>query len=110
MITKHVRGVREDKKRRLDDGATRPSDMPLCVDCRHVTQGAAVAGYDGQYRCLACNEAHAKAVLRESGDSAPNASEERPGRPAAPEGEAAKARREARVKATLEKYGVAKRT
>lgn len=84
-----------------------------------------VQGYDGEFRCLACHKLHCDMVLEESGDSAPNASEDRTrnmhdaprgarlidknGRPlSGPEQDRAIARAAAREKkraAVLKKYG-----
>ena len=83
--------------------------MPVCVDCRAQPQSAAVAGYDGKWRCLRCNEIHAAAVLRESGNSAPNASEDRPFVSAKQTSRTAEERRQERAKKMLEKYGITKR-
>jgi hypothetical protein len=81
--------------------------MPVCVDC-HKLASPSVSGYDAKWRCLACNQLHAAAVLRESGDSAPNASEHRPGVPITHD-EAKEKKRQTHAKRMLEKYGVAQK-
>jgi hypothetical protein len=102
-----IRGIREDKREKLAKLATRPHDMPPCCDC-HKPGDPLVAGYDDCWRCIPCNAMHAAAVLRESGNSAPNESENRPGVVAVPKPEQETAR-QARAKRILEKYGVERR-
>jgi hypothetical protein len=108
-LTPQVKGIREDKRQKIARHATRPQDMPACALCMRQIMGAAVQGYDGRWRCLACNDVHATEVLHESGDAAPNESENQPGLAAAKTPEATERRRQARAAAILEKYGVTKK-
>jgi hypothetical protein len=106
-LVQQVKGIHPAKIPTVEKGVTRPQDMPACVDCFRPVQGAAVAGYDGKWRCLACNRIHGEAVLLESGESAPNASEERPGRIIGHD-ETAETKRKKRASAMIEKYGIRK--
>ena len=109
-LTEKTWPLREDKAKKLARDATPQKDMPPCPDCLKQIIGVAVAGYDGVFRCLKDNALHYAAVLRESGESAPLPSDESKMKNAAPEPEEARKKRDARVKDTLERYGVTKRT
>jgi hypothetical protein len=103
-LTKQVRGVHKSKEQSVANHATRQQDMPVCVDCRKVASPA-IGGYDSKWRCLECNQLHVEYVLRESGNSAPNDSENRPGRPIAHDADV-EANRKSRAARIMEKYGV----
>jgi hypothetical protein len=107
-ITKQVRLPSPAIQKRLERGVTRQQDMPKCVDCETQITGAAIAGFDGRWRCLKHNELHNEAVLQESGDSAPNESENIK-HFAARVDEAKEKARKKKADAMLEKYGVGKR-
>ena len=107
-LTKQVKGVREDKRETVDKHATRPEDMPACVDCMRP-QDPLVLGYDGKWRCLKHNAAHTHDVLRESGNAAPMPSDDQRGKPAEVSA-SAEAARQAHAKRILDKYGVVRRT
>lgn len=74
-LTAGVRLPRADKLQVLERHAVRPQDIEPCVDC-FVPADPAIRGYDKKWRCLKCNQTHMDAVLGESGDSAPNDSED----------------------------------
>ena len=105
-VVKQVRGVKPSVARRLARGATRQQDMPPCSDCGKIPVGASVSGYDGKWRCLKCNDIHAISVLRESGNAAPNASEETISTTAPRRDDSSRQRR---AKEILAKYGVAQK-
>ena len=107
-LTKQVRLPSPAVQKRLERGVTRQADMPKCVDCETQIVGAAIAGFDGQWRCLQHNELHNEAVLQESGDSAPNESENIKHFSARVD-EAKEKRRQEKAAKILDKYGVAKR-
>ena len=109
MLTKQVRSAHPRKLARLERNATRTQDMPCCATCLKPIRDVAISGYDARWRCCPCNEAHTKDVLRESGESAPTPSEERPFKTGAEEAAEKVAKREARIKNMLEKYGVVRR-
>jgi hypothetical protein len=71
-----ARGPRADKLAVLEKNAIRPEDVPPCSDCGKPADPA-IRGYDSKWRDLRCNETHMDSVLGESGDSAPNASEDK---------------------------------
>ena len=109
-LTKQVKGVREDKREKFDQRATRPQDMPACVDC--VPPGPAdpmVQGYDGKWRCMLHTRLHNEAVFRESGNAAPVPSDDQRGKRAEVSA-SAEAARQAHAKRILDKYGVTRRT
>jgi hypothetical protein len=109
MLTKQVRAAHPRKLKKLERNATRPQDMPCCATCLKPIRDVAICGYDSRWRCCPCNEAHTKDVFRESGESAPLPSEDRPFKTPEQEAAGAAAKREARVKTMLERYGVTKR-
>ena len=76
--------------------------------CGKQIVGAAIAGYDGKWRCLPCQELHTADVLRESGESAPVASDEVK-HFAARVDEAKEKRRQERAARMVEKYGAQRR-
>lgn len=111
MITKTARGVSPLKVKRLARGETRPEEMPPCATCLKLIMGAAVSGYDNKWRCLPCNAVHYREVFRESGESAPLPSDDTSStHTSAAFGRAHEAKRQAKAKAVLDKYGLARRS
>ena len=107
-MIKQVVGLKPHKQRKLDRGVTRQEDMPPCATCMRIIYGAAIQGYDGRWRCLKCNQAHIADVFRESGESAPLPSDDTSLSHTSAKFDAAHdAKRKAKAKAILDKYGVA---
>ena len=109
-LVSQVRGINKLKEPKLAKLSTRQQDMPVCAGCLKPIVGAAVAGYDGEWRCLSCNRVHGEAVLLESGDSAPLPSDESIAKPAPPPDELAEKRRQKRADEILERYGVTRKS
>lgn len=105
-------GVNKSKEAKLAARAMRPEDVEACpgngekFPCGKPADPA-ISGYDDVFRCLDCHKFHIELVLLESGDSEPNASEDRTQEfLAVPKGQDGQA---ARATALLDKLGAAKR-
>lgn len=97
---KVAKGPREDKLDKLRRHAVRAEDIEPCHGCQ-LRLEPQIRGYDGQWRCVQCNAAHAEAVFAESGDAAPNPGEVAIALPVA-KGEHGDSARRAMI---LDKYG-----
>jgi hypothetical protein len=67
--------MNKQRKARLEQRLMRLEDVEPCPVCRKPADPA-IKGYDGAWRCVICHVAHCDMVNMESGDTAPNLSEE----------------------------------
>lgn len=77
-----IRGTNPAKDAKLKAREMRPEDVEPCpgpepkIPCGKPADPA-ISGYDNVFRCIACHRIHVELVLKEAGESEPNASEDR---------------------------------